>query len=172
MKKRLLFLLVVFWAFTCEAQKALLFVNSQSGEEILIKEGDLLKISYTGYIKQREVKSGVVTLIQDSIIEISSPGEYRKRMPEIRYVYVNDITGFRKFRKSKPALQFVSRVMATAGSIALYYWVDSYTDMNFGQKLALSAGTGIATGVIARSFFPERVKNFIASNGWTVNVLK
>ena len=89
MKKRLLFLLVVFWAFTCEAQKVLLFVNSQSGEEILIKEGDLLKISYTGYIKQREVKSGVVTLIQDSIIEISSPGEYRKRMPEICLLYTS-----------------------------------------------------------------------------------
>ncbi len=115
---------------------------------------------------------GVVTLIQDSIIEISSPGDFRRRLPEVRYIYIHDITGFRKFHKSKPALQLVSRLVATAGSIYLYYLVDNYTDMNFAEKISLSVGTGLATSAIVKAFFPERIKNYLSPNGWSVRVLK
>ena len=106
MKKYVFIVLLLLSSGTSFCQKALLFTNKQTGKEVLVKEGDLIKLGYDGYIKQSEKVMGVVTNIQDSIIEVVSPMGTSLLMTNVRFIYAKDITGFRKFHRSRPILMF------------------------------------------------------------------
>ncbi len=166
-----LFTLSITFGF---AQQGLLFENHKTKKQVMIKEGDLVKFNYNGYIKQKETKYGVVLSIQDSVIEIISPtarGKISLEGTEIRFIYINDITGFRKFHRSRPYLMALSTISITIGSVYVYYMIDKKTNLNFGEKLGLSLGTGLLSTIIVRSLFPERIKNNIGEN-WSLKVLK
>jgi hypothetical protein len=165
-----LFLLLILEGY---AQKALLFTNKNTRQEILIKEGDLAKFTYKGYISQKEVKSGMVISVEDSIIEISTPSTSLSAIGSIdtRFIYVKDITGFRKFHKSRPYLMTLSRLTIAVGTIVTFYIIDKKTNLNFGQKFGLSLGAGIVSTAVVRGLFPERVKNKIGDE-WSAVVLK
>jgi hypothetical protein len=170
MKKKLLVLAFLIYSYTALAQQGIVFTFMQRGQEVLVKEGDYVKVSYSGYLGQPEMCSGIVALIRDSLVELSIMDGVRKG--ELRTVAIKDITGFRKFRKSKPALQLLSRLITAAGSIYLFYAVDNYTELTFAEKLSLSIGTGVLSGVIVKGFFPERIRNVVAPDLWSVRVLK
>jgi len=174
MKKISLLLFFIIYSNFGFAQKALLFSNATMKKEIMIKEGDLIKLSYNGYIGQKEIKSGIVYSIQDSLVEIisnTSSGKMNFSGPEVRFIYIKDITGFRKFHLSRPYLMALSNISITIGSILLYYTIDKRTNMNFGEKLGLSLGTGLLSTIIVKGLFPERIKYKIGKD-WQVRVLQ
>jgi hypothetical protein len=174
MKKISLSLLLILSITGCFAQRGLLFTNKSTQKEILVREGDLVKFSYNGYIGQREIKSGVVMSIQDSVISLIAPvsnGRINTGATETRFIYVKDITGFRKFRRSRPYLMGLSNISVTVGSILLFYAIDQKTDFTFTEKLGISLGTGLLSTMIVRAAFPERIKNKIGEE-WEVKVLK
>jgi hypothetical protein len=164
------FVLSVQVGFT---QKGLLFTNKNTKQEILIKHGDLVKFTYNGYIGQKEVKSGIVMSIEDSIIEISTPstGLSGIGVVDTRFIYTKDITGFRKFHKSRPYLMMLSSLTIAAGTIVMFYIIDKKTKLNFGQKFGLSLGAGIISSAVVKGLFPERIRNKIGEE-WNVVVLK
>ena len=173
-KKFLIYIFITSPFFSIQAQQGLLFQNNKTEKQVLIKEGDLVKFSYKGYIGQRETKYGVLFSIQDSIIEIISPtaqGTISLGGTETRLIYIKDITGFRKFHKSRPYLMALSTISITIGSIYLYYFIDKKTNLNFGEKFGLSLGTGLVTTLIVKSIFPDRIKYKIGE-AWSVEVLK
>jgi hypothetical protein len=140
----------------------------------MIKEGDFVRFSYKGYIGQNEIKTGVVFSIQDSLIELISTvssGRISMGATENRFIYIKDITGFRKFHRSRPYLMALSNIAITVGSILLYYSIDKKTNLRFGEKLGLSIGTGLLSTIIVRGMFPERIKNKVGDI-WEVRVLK
>jgi hypothetical protein len=161
-------------SLSCMAQQGILFSNKNTKKEVLVKSGDLVKFSYKGYLGQHEVKSGVVMDIQDSVVELISTlssGKISLGTTETRFILIKDITGFRKFHRSRPYLMTLSSVAITIGSIYLYYVVDKRTNLNFGEKFGLSLGSGIFSTLVVRGFFPERIKNKIG-DAWEVKVLK
>ncbi len=161
-------------SISCIAQQSLLFSNINTKKEVLIQSGDLVKFSYNGYLGQREVKSGVVMDIRDSVVEIISTvssGRITMGATETRFILVKDITGFRKFHRSRPYLITLSSMAITVGSIYLYYVADKWTKLNFGEKFGLSLGSGIFSTLVVRGFFPERIKNRIGAE-WEAKVLK
>ncbi|HSZ24222.1 MAG TPA: hypothetical protein VK766_00805 [Cytophagaceae bacterium] len=155
------------------AQKGLLFINKKTNREIFIKEGDLVKFSYNGYIHQREHQYGIVMSIEDSLIEMASPNSSlsNKGMSEVRYIYTKDITGFRKFHRSRPYLISLSNVVIAAGSIYLYYEINKKSNLTFGKKLGISIGTGLVGKFFERLIFPDKIKYKIGEE-WKVEVLK
>jgi len=174
MKKIVFSLLFALSLLPCFAQRGLLFTNKTTQKEILIREGDLVKFSYNGYIGQKEVKSGVVFSIKDSVIGLIAQvasGKINLGLTEIRYIYLKDITGFRKFHRSKPYLQAVSSVAITVGSILLFYSIDKHSDLTFAEKLGISVGTGLVTTMIVRAAFPERIRNKLGTD-WKMELLK
>jgi hypothetical protein len=175
MRQSSLFLfLFLFFIAPGFAQKGILFTNKTDGKEILIKEGDHVKFSYNGYIGQREVKSGIVVSIEDSIIGIAAPGTtgmFGATTTDTRYVYIKDITGFRKFHRSRPYLMSLSTITVTVGSIYLFYLIHKNTDLSFGEKLGVSIGTGVVTSLLIRAVFPERIKNKVGEE-WQVKAVK
>ena len=173
MKNSLIIVLVVLFALPVFAQRGLLFTNTTTKKEILVKHGDLIKFTYKGYIGQKEVKTGIVMSIGDSIIELSAPSTGLSAMGamDTRFIYVKDITGFRKFHKSRPYLMTLSSLTIAVGTIVTFYLIDKKTKLNFGQKFGLSLGAGLVSSAVVKALFPERVKNKIGEE-WTVIVLK
>jgi hypothetical protein len=165
----LLFLLIM----TCWAQHSLIFSNKSTKKEILIQSGDLVKFSYKGYLGQTEIKSGIVMGVQDSVVEITGPvsGRLSLGATETRFILIKDITGFRKFHRSKPFLTALSNIAITAGSIYMFYTIDKKTNLSFGEKFGLSVGTGLLTTFIVRAMFPERIKYRIGTD-WMITVMK
>ncbi len=174
MKKGFLVILLLSVSITCISQNTLLFSNQTTKKEIKVECGDLVKFSYKGYLEQPEVKSGIVMSVSDSVVEIVAPvsgGRLSLGATETRYIIVKDITGFRKFHRSRPFLMTLSNLTITVGVIVLFYNIDKETDLSFGEKFGLSLGTGLASTLIVRGMFPERIKNKIGKD-WTVSVLK
>ena len=174
MKKISLYLLLIFSMVTCFAQRGLLFTNKITGKEVLVRAGDLVKFSYNCYIGQKEVKSGVVMSVQDSVITLVAPvssGKLNTGATETRFIYIKDITGFRKFRRSRPYFMGLSNISITVGSILLFYAIDQNTNFTFAEKLGISLGTGVLSTIIVRAAFPERIKNKIGEE-WEVKLLK
>ncbi len=174
MIKTFVFGLLVFSISSCFAQQALLFTEKTTQRQIMVKGGDMVKFSYKGYIGQPEIKSGVVMYIQDSLISVVAPvtsGRINTGATETRYIYIKDITGFRKFRKSRPYLMGLSNISVTVGSILLFYAIDRKTNLTFAEKLGVSLGTGIVSTILVRAMFPERIKNNVGTD-WEVTVLK
>ncbi len=173
MKSSLFFFLLVVSTLGSFAQKAVLFTNKNTKQEILVKHGDLVKFTYNGYIGQKEVRSGTVMSVEDSIIEISAPATGLSGIGVIdtRFIYIKDITGFRKFHKSRPYLMTLSRLTIAVGTIVMFYVIDKKTKLNFGQKFGLSLGAGLVSSAVVKGLFPERVKNKIGEE-WVITVLK
>ncbi len=174
MKRVVLILLFTFSLLTCFAQQGILFTNKNNQKEVLVKEGDLVKFSYNGYIGQREVKYGTVLSIQDSVVSIIAPtssGKLSAGGTETRFIFIKDLTGFRRFHKSRPYLMSLSTISATVGSIFLFYAIDRETNLTFAEKLGVSIGTGLISTSLVRLAFPERIKNKIGTE-WEVKVLK
>ncbi len=166
-----LFILLPLSGFS---QKGLLFTNVSTHKEVLVREGDQVKFSYNGYLGQREVKAGVVFSIEDSAVGIIAPvasGKFSGGATETRFILVKDITGFRRFHRSKPYLMSLSTISITVGSIFLFYAIDKQTDLTFAEKLGVSLGTGLLTTVLVRAAFPERIKNKVGAE-WELKVLK
>ncbi len=172
MKHLLFSLLFTFSLLTGFAQQGILFTNKTRQKEVMVKEGDLVKFSYNGYIGQREIKYGTVLSIQDSVVSLIAPtGKFGGGGTETRFIYIKDLTGFRRFHKSRPYLMSLANISVTVGSIFLFYAIDRKTDLTFAEKLGVSIGTGLVSTALVRLAFPERIKNRIGAD-WELKVLK
>ena len=166
-------LILLLSTISTNAQHSLLFQNKITDKEISIEEGDLVKFNYKGYLGQKEVEYGIVFSIEDSVIEIISPnkqGMINLGGNKTRHILTKDITGFRKFHKSRPYLMALSSISITAGSIYLYFYIDKKTNLKFGEKLGLSIGTGLISTMIIKAIFPERIKNHLGEE-WSLRIV-
>ena len=157
-------------ALASVAQKSLLFTNTKTKQEILVIEGDVIKFSYNGYLNQQEDHYGHVLSIKDSVIEMSTPvaSLFVKRDEKTRYINVKDITGFRKFHRSRPYLKGFTNLVIAAGTIYLFYIINKdKNDLSYGDKVAISIGTGIIGRFAEKIIFPQKIKNKIGEE-WEI----
>ena len=170
MKRTTATLLFTLLALVSVAQKSLLFSNKKTKQELLVTEGDVIKLSYNGYLKQHEDHYGHVLSIRDSLIEMSTPvaSLFVKRDDKTHFINIKDITGFRKFHRSRPYLKGLTNLVIAVGTIYLFYIINkNKNDLSYGDKVAISIGTGIIGRFAEKIIFPQKIKNKIGEE-WEI----
>jgi hypothetical protein len=69
--KTLLFSLFICIIFSAQAQYRLAFTNADSSKTVIIKQKDLARLSYKGYMSQPQEAEGNVSSITDSSISLA-----------------------------------------------------------------------------------------------------
>ena len=158
----LLFLLLSFPLF---AQNALRFTNATTGEEVVIKEGDMAKFSYSGYLNQPEIVENRVFLISPIDVHLAQMA-FGQVVPQTqRTVLLNDITGFRKFFKYRNQLKTGLQLASTVSIILLYPEIVDRDKLSRTEDILISLGVSLGVSLIIEALFPKKIKHRM-SHGW------
>lgn len=165
------FLALLFSIFTfintCYAQQKLVFENLIDHKVTEINTKDLIKFEYKGYLRQSESIYGTVTELIDSMITIQSLEKFRNVTLKI---HVKDITGFRRFNKSRLYLEPAISVGVTVSSIFLFYWIEqNHPSVGFGARLGISVGVSIVSSGISKLIFNKKIHQKV-SYGWQMSL--
>ena len=152
-------------SFPTLAQNALRFTNSITGEQVIIKEGDMAKFSYSGYLNQPEVVENRVFLISPIDVHLAQM-TFGSVVPQTqRTVLLNDITGFRKFFKYRTQLKTSLQLASTVGVILLYPEIVDTDRLTRTEDILVSLGVSIGVSLIIEAMFPKKIKHRM-SQGW------
>lgn len=158
----LLFLLLSFSTF---AQNAIRFTNSITGEEVIIKEGDMAKFSYSGYLNQPEVVENRIFRISPIDVHLAQMA-FGQVVPQTqRTVLLNDINGFRKFFKYRTQLKTSLQLASTVGVILLYPEIVDRDKLSRTEDILISLGVSIGVSLIIEALFPKKIKHRM-NQGW------
>lgn len=158
---------------TSSAQQ-LLFYNVEKQKTIVVKPGNTLAISYTGYNGVKEYVKLTVTSLTDTAIVL---GIKPQRLPFLRnmkdgkhtnsykVVNYNDVVGFRRITTSRQLLKTALRIALIAGTYTVVYDATRNSDMGSGDIFLLSLGMGVAGNSMINLLLPDKVKHEIA-DGW------
>lgn len=142
------------------AQQKIVFTNTISKKEVTVKQRDIVKLVYQGYLGQIQQVYGKIELVTDSFIRFENNWNVR----------VRDIIGFRKFSRYRDILQPTVQIVTIVGVIiAVPTIINSNPQFTGGQRLGVSFGLGIAGSLINKLLFPSRVKKFMI-DGWVAKV--
>jgi hypothetical protein len=166
--KHLLTVLCICLSLLLQAQHTLVFKNVDSSKIITIKQKDLAKFSFNGYMNQQQVAEGVVTSLNDSTITLLPRKKlFTKKMP-VQTLYIKDITGFKRYSKFRPAGEIIYGVVGVgiAGTVTA---IVANAKLPAAASFATAAGTSMVTGGLKNIVLPTKIKNTL-SNGWTMQV--
>lgn len=156
----LLTLFVITTVFFSTAQQKLVFNDTVANKTITVKQADIVKFLYIGYLGQIEQVYGKVELVTDSFV----------RFEHNWIVRVNDIIGFRKFSKYRDILKPTVQILTIVGVIvAVPTVINQNPQLSGAERLGVSFGIGALGTLINRLLFPSRIKNFML-DGWQVKV--
>ncbi len=143
-----------------KAQQKMVFTNAVSKKEVTIKQQDVVKLLYQGYLGQIQEVYGTVELITDSFIRFENNWN----------VMVKDIIGFRKFSRYRNILQPAIQIVTLVGVIiAIPTIINNNPQFTGGQRLGISFGIGAVASLLNRMLFPSKVKKFMI-DGWVAKV--
>lgn len=160
MKTKYLFLWFLISAsfFTAKAQQKLIFSNANSGKVVVVKQHDMVKLAYNGYLGQIQSAYGRVEWITDSVVSFQDGWQVR----------INDIIGFRKFIKYRDILQSTTTIVTLIGGMILVpYVIYNNPGMSDLQRMGVLFGIGAGVSAINNLLFPDNIKYYMRS-GWTV----
>ena len=163
--------ILAFWGSCCpvQAQGYLHFYNDSLHKEVVIRPGDIIKFEYTGYLKQPEAVENKVLQIGDNAIVLGQTA-FGYVLPETqRTVMLNDITGFRRFIRSRHTLKAIAQIGTAVGSIILFRSVIDRSKLSGTGDILLTLGVGFGSTILVESLFPKKVKYHV-SNGWQYEI--
>ncbi len=165
-----LFLLMLSGVISrAQAPTHLRFYNDSLQQEVLIRSGDAVKFEYTGYLGQHEVLENKILQIGGNAVVLGQT-MFGVVIPETqRTILLEDITGFRKFVRSRRALKTVAQLGVAVGSILLFRKAIDRSELSDTGDILLTLGVGIGTTVLVESLFPKKVKKRM-SEGWQYEV--
>ena len=146
--------------------------NTNTHKKYQIKSGDQAILSYSGYLKQEELISGIVNEITDSSIILIHIGPKDPSMILGYYskaILIKDIHGFRKIPLMVPILKNTIRVATAVGTAFLFSYLLN-NGINTTYSLLICAGAGLATNISLPVFFPETIKHEL-KNGWELKII-
>ncbi|MEH0155715.1 hypothetical protein V6R21_16320 [Limibacter armeniacum] len=169
--KKIIFFLSVWVLFaiqTGSAQSNLILVHTLTQDTVEISKGDLVAFNYDGYLGQDETVSGKVLKIDGQMVILNSPKHKKNTFSGKRYLNVKDITGFRKFRKSRQWLKPALKLSATIGNVLLSnYW--SRTDkLSTTNSILAGMGIGLGSNIGINLLFSEKIKYKVEKDGWKI----
>ena len=163
-----LLIISVIFTFTIQAQNKVVFSKADSSSIITIKQNDLARLAYNGYLKQPQEAEGIVTAINDSTITLSPRKKLFKKSKPARILYIRDITGFRLYSKFRPAGEIIYGIVGigiTGTVTAIIGGASIPTILSF-----LSGGATLAvTTALKNIVLSNKIKNKL-QNGWTMQL--
>lgn len=165
--KLLISIAVVFLCLTLQAQQQIIFTKSDSSI-ITIRQNDLVKLAYNGYMQQPQEAEGIVTAINDSTITLAPRKKLFKKSKAAQTLYVRDITGFRQYSKFRPAGEIIYGIVGvgiTGTVTAIIGGVSIPGILSF-----LSGGAVVAvTAALKNAVLPTQIKHYL-KNGWSMRL--
>lgn len=147
-------------AYTAVAQQRLVFTLPHANKTVIVKQGDMMRVLYKGYLGQVQDFYGRVENINDSFVAFENNWKVR----------VKDIIGFRRFSKYRDVLKGATEVITlTASIIAVPLILSNNPQMSFGQRLGATFGIGLAGSLVNQLLFPSQIKYYMSA-GWQVSV--
>ncbi len=159
----LLFFLLI--ALPSLAQNVIKFTNSLSGKEVIIREGDMAKFSYRGYLNQPEVEENRIFRITPIDVHMGQMAFGHVAPQTQRSILLSDITGFRKYFKHRTALKTSLQLASTVSIILLYPEIVNRDKLTRTQDILISLGISIGTSLLIEAMFPKKIKNRM-NQGW------
>jgi hypothetical protein len=168
--KHLLFFVLICIAFSTQAQYKLVFNNADNSKTIIVKQKDLTRLSYDGYMHQPQEVEGNVSAITDSSISLSPHKKFLQKREPVQTVLIRDISGFRRYSKFRPGTQIIYAV-ASVGVTGAVSALISDVSTSFIAVLLSSAATGAVTTSMNSVFFNHKIKNYLAK-GWSMRLVQ
>lgn len=164
-----LLIIPILFAFAVNAQNKVVFTKADSSSIVTIKQKDLVRLAYNGYLKQPQEAEGIVTGINDSTITLSPRKKLFKKNKEAQTLYIRDITGFRLYSKFRPAGEIIYGIVGvgiTGTVTAIIGGVSIPAIVSF-----LSGGATLAvTTALKNIVLSNKIKNNL-KDGWNMQVL-
>jgi hypothetical protein len=163
---------VILFAAICinlNAQQQITFTKAESSKTVIIKEKDLVRLSFKGYMNQQQVMEGYVSSVTDSSITLAPRKKLFQKIMGAQTIMLKDISGFKRFSKFRPAGEIIYGVAGVGlnGTIAA---VASNANLTGAAGFAATAGTSIVTGVVKNLFLPKKIKYFL-KDGWQMKLV-
>jgi hypothetical protein len=163
-----LIILSIFLAFTVNAQNKVVFTKADSSNIVTIKQKDLVRLAYNGYLKQPQEAEGIVTAINDSTITLTPRKKLFKKSKPGQTLYLRDITGFRLYSKFRPAGEIIYGIVGvgiTGTVTAIIGGVSIPVILSF-----LSGGATLAvTTALKNVVLSNKIKNNL-KDGWAMKL--
>lgn len=161
-------MLSVCFCLLANAQNKILFTKADSSSLVTIKQKDLVRLAYNGYLKQPQEAEGIVTAINDSTITLSPRKKLFRKSKPGQTLYIRDITGFRLYSKFRPAGEIIYGIVGvgiTGTVTAIIGGVSIPAILSF-----LSGGATLAvTTAMKNLVLSNKIKNKI-NDGWAVQL--
>jgi hypothetical protein len=166
--RTLLLIASFIFTFTIQAQNKVVFTKADSSSMVTIKQNDLVRLAYSGYLKQPQEAEGIVTAVNDSTITLSPRKKLFKKNPAGQTLYIRDITGFRLYSKFRPAGEIIYGIVGigiTGTVTAIIGGASIPVILSF-----LSGGATLAvTTALKNVVLSNKIKNKL-QNGWTMQL--
>jgi hypothetical protein len=167
MKQFLLFLTLII-TFQLQAQNKLVFTKSDSSKVFTVKQNDLVKLSYYGYLKQTQQAEGKVTDLTDSSITLTPRKRFLQKTKLVQTILLKDINGFKRYSNFRPAGQIIYGIVGV-GITGTVTAIIANANVPTAASFFSAAATQTLTTAIKNVFFPSKIKNFL-NKGWTMQL--
>jgi hypothetical protein len=168
--KTILLLGAIFFSVLLHAQQYnLVFTNLDSSKTVTIKEKDLVRIAYSGYIKQSQIAEGFVTNLNDSTITLIPRKKlFQKKLPR-QTLFLKDITGFRRYSRFRPASEVIYGI-ASIGLTGAIAAIVANSNPPAALNFITPAGTQIVTSLTRNLIMSNKIKHYLPS-GWQMKLV-
>jgi hypothetical protein len=168
MKPFLLVVSVLFY-LSLHAQQKIVFTKADSSKTITVKQKDLVRLVFNGYMNQPQMAEGIATEITDSSITLSPRKKMFQKLKAKQTILLRDITGFKRYSKFRPAGEIIYGIMSigAAGTVTA---IIASADVSTAVGFLATAATSTLTLAIKNVFLPVKVKNYL-NEGWTMQLL-
>jgi hypothetical protein len=166
--KPLTLIFFIFLSLSVKAQNKIVFTKADSSNTITIKQKDLVRLAYNGYLKQPQEAEGIVTAVNDSTITLSPRKKIFRKIKPGQTLNIHDITGFRLYSKFRPAGEIIYGItgVAITGTVtAIIGAVSIPAILSF-----LSGGATLAvTTALKNIILSNKIKNNL-KDGWVMQL--
>lgn len=166
--KSLLIFCCLFITLSAKAQYKLVFINADSSKTIIVKQKDLARLSYNGYMKQPQEVEGIISVVTDSTISLSPRKKLFKKRAAAQTIRTRDITGFRRYSNFRQAGEIIYGV-ASVGITGAVSAIISKASVPTAVTFLSAAGTATVTTAIKGVFLSHKVKNHLGKK-WTIRI--
>jgi hypothetical protein len=167
--KHLLTLVIICISVTIQAQHHLVFTNADSSKKITVKEKDLVKLAFTGYLSQPQIAEGFVANINDTTITLAPRKKLLAPKAMGQTLYIKDIIGFKRYSKFRQAGEIIYGVVGIgiAGTVTA---IIGNANLPSAASFATAAATSIVVGALRGAVLPTKIKHKM-SDGWQLSLI-
>jgi hypothetical protein len=166
-----LFILMLSLTFSLSvlSQQKIVFTNAESEKSVTVKQNNLLKLSFNGYLGKQQTAEGKVTGITDSSITLNPRKKKLQRLYGDQTVLLKDITGFKRYSNFRPTGEIIYGILSV-GAAGTVTAVIASANVPTALSFLTTAATSTLTLAVRNVFLPNKIKNHF-DKGWTMQLL-